>query len=192
MRIVALALTLGLFGIASADAQSLAHRQTTLSVQQELERLPTYGVFDYLAFGVDKGKVTLVGYAYGGLKDHAARSVKRIPGVDEVANNIEALPASSNDDRIRWATFYRIYGDEALSRYSSGGFMAVSDAIYQARRFPGLQPFGTYPIHIVVKNGHTTLHGEVGSEFDKRIAEVRAREVEGVFSVDNQLEVSNH
>ena len=65
------------------------------------------------------------------------------------------------------------------------------DAVSQSRRFPGLQPFGTYPIHIIVRNGHTTLHGTIGSEMDKRMAEIRAREVGGVFSVDNKLGVDN-
>ena len=56
-------------------------------------------------------------------------------------------------------------------------------------RFPGMQPFGTYPIHIIVKNGRTTLMGFVGSEMDRRMAEIRAREVSGVFAVDNQIVV---
>ena len=30
-------------------------------VQKALERLPHYGVFDFLAFGVDRGTVTLFG-----------------------------------------------------------------------------------------------------------------------------------
>jgi hyperosmotically inducible protein len=190
MRFAALILTVVLIASASPFAQSVSRRQTTASIQEELERLPVYGVFDFLSFGVDRGKVTLTGYSYnGGLKSQAARAVKRIAGVDEVANKIVDLPASSFDDRIRWATFYRIYGDEFLSRYAPGGFTAVYDAVYQSRRFPGLQPFGVYPIHIVVRNGHTTLYGTVDSAMDKRLAELRAREVGGVFSVDNKLVV---
>ena len=51
----------------------------------------------------------LAGYSYqGNLKTDAERAVRRTSGVDEVANKIEDLPASPNDDRIRWATFYRI------------------------------------------------------------------------------------
>jgi hyperosmotically inducible protein len=192
MRLAALILAVAVVASASPSAQSISRRQTTTSIQEELDRLPAYGVFDYLAFGVDRGKVTLVGYSYNGsLKSQAAKAVKRISGVDEIANKIEDLPASSFDDQIRWATFYRIYGDEFLSRYAPGGFRAVYDAVYQSRRFPGLQPFGTYPIHIIVRNGRTTLHGAVGNEMDKRMAELRAREVGGVFSVDNQLIVSS-
>ncbi len=193
MRIAVLTLALALVVSASPDAQSIPRRQTKMTIQSELERLPSYGVFDFLAFGVDRGKVTLSGYSYNGsLKANAARTVKRIAGVDEVANMIEDLPASSFDDEIRWATFYRIYGDGFLSRYAPGGAMGAYDAVSQSRRFPGLQPFGAYPIHIIVKNGRTTLHGAVSSQMDKRMAEIRAREVGGAFSVDNQLVVENN
>jgi osmotically-inducible protein OsmY len=154
--------------------------------------LPTYGVFDFVSFSYDRGKVTLTGYTYqGGLKSHAANAVKRVSGVDEVDNRIELLPASPNDDRIRWATFYRIYADASLSRYSPGGEMGVRYELRQARRFLGTQPFGIYPIHIIVKNGRTTLMGVVGSEMDRRLAEIRAREVTGVFAVENRLAVES-
>ena len=55
------------------------------------------------------------------------------------------------------------------------------------QRFPGMQPVGRYPIHIVVKNGRTMLLGVVDSAADRQIAEVRAREVSGVFEVENGL-----
>ena len=193
MRIAALTLAAAILASVSPEAQSLPQRRTTLSIQQELQGLSNYGVFDYLAVGLDRGKVTLTGYSYNsGLKSRATRAMKNIPGVDEVANHIEDLPASSFDDRIRWATFGRIYGDGFLSRYAPGGSMAVYDALYQAARFPGTQPFGDYPIHIIVKNGRTTLHGTVASEMDKRMAGFKAREVGGVFNVDNQLVVDNN
>lgn len=56
-------------------------------------------------------------------------------------------------------------------------------------RFPGMQPFGMYPIHIIVKNGRTMLLGVVDSEIDKNLAGVRARDVTGVFGVENDLVV---
>ena len=57
------------------------------------------------------------------------------------------------------------------------------------RQFPGMQPVGVYPIHIIVKNGRTMLLGVVDSAADRQIAEVRAREVTGVFEVENGLTV---
>ena len=53
-----------------------------------------------------------------------------------------------------------------------------------------MQPVGTYPIHIVVKNGRTMLLGVVDNATDRQLAELRAREVTGVFSVENDLDVA--
>jgi osmotically-inducible protein OsmY len=47
------------------------------------------------------------------------------------------------------------------------------------------------PIRIVVENGNVKLYGVVDSTTDKQIAETRAREVTGVFSVENHLLVAN-
>jgi hyperosmotically inducible periplasmic protein len=178
-------------GISVGSAQSpAAVDETTRSVRRMLERLPYYGVFDFMAFSVDRGVVTLAGYSYQGVKDDAEMAAKRAIGVDEVANKIEELPASPNDDRIRWATFYRIYADDFLSRYAPGGASQVFREIVYETRFPGMQPVGHYPIHIIVKNGRTTLLGMVDSNVDRQVAEIRAREVPGVFGVENGLQVS--
>lgn len=173
-------------------AETVTPQETTRALRRALERLPYYGVFDHLTFSVDRGVVTLGGYTYNGSLRYAAEmAAKRTSGVDEVANRLEVLPASQEDDRIRWATFYRIYTDAFLSRYASGGDMAARREIYEARRWGGLyQPLGLYSIHIVVRHGQTTLYGVVDSDADKQIAEVRAREVFGVFGVDNEIVVA--
>jgi hyperosmotically inducible protein len=100
---------------------------------------------------------------------------------------VERLPTSPNDDRIRWATFYRIYADDFLSRYAPGGEFGVLQELRDERHCPGMQPLGRYPIHIVVKNRRTMLLGVVDSAADRQIAGVRAREVSGVFEVENSL-----
>jgi osmotically-inducible protein OsmY len=173
-------------------AETVTPLETTRSLRRALERLPYYGVFDYLTFGVDRGVVTLNGYVYNGsLRVAAETAAKRTSGVDEVANRLEVLPSSPEDDRIRWATFYRIYTDAFLSRYASGGEMAARRELYEARRWGGLyQPLGLYSIHIVVRHGQTTLYGVVDNDADRQIAEVRAREVFGVFGVDNEIVVA--
>jgi hyperosmotically inducible protein len=193
VRHVAIAVTAALM-VASvgASAQTLSARETTQSVQRALERLPYYGVFDFMAFNVERGTVTLTGYAYhGSLRSAAESATRRVAGVDEIANRVELLPASQNDDRIRWATFYRIYTDAFLSRYAPGGPDQIRRDLYDSRRFPGMhQPLGMYAIHIVVRNGHTTLFGVVDNAGDRQIAEMRAREVTGVFSIENEIEVA--
>lgn len=184
----ALAVAAAILVTTTLHAQSVAVKETTLMVQRALQQLPYYGVFDFLAFGVDRGTVTVTGYAYrGNLKSDVANAVKRVAGVDELGNKIEVLPASQNDDRIRWSTFYNIYTDDFLSRYAPGGAMSARYEALSFARFPGMQPFGMYPIHIIVKNGRTTLLGIVDNEADKTLAGVRAREVTGVFGVENDL-----
>ena len=175
----------------TAEAQGVSSGETVRSLQRTLERLPYYGVFDYIAFAVDRGIVTLVGYSYeGSVKAAAAMATKRVSGVDDVANKIEVLPASQNDDRIRWATFYRIYTDDFLSRYAPGGAHGALRDLRDEARFPGMQPAGMYSIHIIVKNGRTMLLGVVDTAADRQLAEVRAREVSGVFEVENGLIVA--
>lgn len=138
-------------------------------IRHELVMLPYYGVFDNLAYKVDGYKVTLIGQvSRPTLKTDAERAVKSIEGVEKVDNQIEVLPTSPGDDRIRMAVYRAVYGQSALNRYA---LQAVP------------------PIHIIVKNGNVTLEGTVASEADKNIANVQASGVSGVFSVKNNLTV---
>src|SRR5258706_5815906 len=167
-------------------------------IRKELLQLRYYGVFDFLAFSYDKGTVTLMGYAYHStLKHDAARAAKRASGVDQVIDKIEELPVSLFDDDLRWRAYYAIYRDPFLSRYAPGGGMLWGHrhpfgAGFHAmglRRFPGTEPLGDYPLHIIVKSGTITLLGVVDAESDKTVAGMRAREVPGSFGVENELVV---
>jgi hyperosmotically inducible protein len=139
-------------------------------VRHELVMLPYYGVFDNLSYKVDPdGAVTLLGQvARPTLKSDAENVVKHIEGVEKVVNNIEVLPNSINDDRIRRAAYRAIFRNSVLSQY-------------QLRAVP--------PIHIIVNNGHITLEGVVARAMDKQIAGVQANSVPGAFSVTNNLVV---
>jgi hyperosmotically inducible protein len=147
-----------------------AYDRIVKEVRHELVMLPYYGVFDNLSYKVDPdGTVTLLGQvARPTLKSDSENVVKRIEGVEKVVNNIEVLPTSFNDDRIRRNVYRAIYGNSVLSPY-------------QMRAVP--------PIHIIVKNGHVTLVGAVARTMDKQIAGVQANTVSGVFSVENDLQV---
>src|SRR5687768_6206781 len=144
--LMGLALLATVSGGAAAGAQSVTPEETVRSVRRTLERLPYYGVFDYIVFRVDGGTVYLAGFSFDGrLKAGAEMAGKRASGIVEVANKIEVLPTSQNDDRIRWATFYRIYTDDFLSRYAPGGVYGVLQELEDQRRFPGMQSVGRYP-----------------------------------------------
>ena len=101
-------------------------------------------------------------------KDKAERAVKKIEGVEKVDNRIEVLPVSPNDDRLRAQLFRAIYGYGPLQRYA----------------LPPIKP-----IHIIVTRGHVILEGVVDSAMDKNLANIRANQVPGVFSVTNNLAI---
>ena len=169
------ALALSLTAAASTSAsilgaisdQGIARMQK--QVGHELNMLPYVNVFDYMTFSVDQnGTVTLNGEVTNPvLKSDAANVVKRIEGVERVENNIQVLPVSFFDNGLRVRLYRTIYSG-SLQRYSLGV---------------------NKPIRIIVENGHVTLMGVVDSQFDKTVAGIRAGEVPGVFSVENQLEV---
>jgi len=140
-------------------------------VRHELVMLPYYGVFDDLSYRVDGHTVTLTGYVTRPtLKSDAGNVVKKIEGVEKVDNQIQVLPLSSMDDRLRIAEYRAIFGTPGLDRYA---MQAVP------------------PIHIIVDNGKVTLTGVVANQSDKDLAGVKANTVSGVFSVVNNLQVEN-
>src|SRR5438105_4842862 len=139
-------------------------------VRHELVMLPWLGVFDNLAYKVDGYNVTLLGQVTRPtLKSDAEAAVKRIEGVEKVDNQIEVLPPSPMDDRLRLALYRAIYGYPSLQRYA----------------LPVVKP-----IRIIVKSGRASLEGVVDSEGDKNVAGIRASGVHGIFSVTNNLVVS--
>jgi hypothetical protein len=160
-------------------------------VKEAILRLPYYGPFDAISVDYDHGTVTLSGFAYAvGLEHDAERAVRRVAGVDEVNNQIEELTLSRFDDDLRWRTFYAIYTNAFLSRYTPGGglFWGHRDGL-RWREVPGLEPIGNYPIHIIVKGGRIQLLGVVDTEADRTAAELAARGVSGSFAVENHITV---
>ncbi len=164
-----LALASAAWGRQAAAPSAAATARITKEVRHELLMLPYFSVFDNLSYKVDGYNVTLMGQVTRPtLKSDAENVVKRIEGVEQVDNQIEVLPLSPNDDRIRRAVYRAIYGYPALQKYALG--------VQQ-------------PIRIIVKNGNVTLEGVVDNDADKNIANVRANGVSGVFSVKNNLQV---
>jgi osmotically-inducible protein OsmY len=156
-------------GTPSSSAEQKNQDRITREVRHELVMLPYLTIFDNLAYKVQGDTVTLLGQVQNPInKEDAQNAVKRIEGVANVNNQIEVLPASPNDDRIRRAVARALFNDSRLFRYSMGALP---------------------PIHIIVKNGHVTLEGVVNNQTDKNTANIRANGVPGVFSVQNNLRV---
>jgi hypothetical protein len=179
-------------------------------------RMPYYGVFDLITERVENGVVTLGGYVYQAInKSQAENAIKEISGIQKVVNDIEILPTSLEDDRLRWDVFHKIYTDDFLSKYGTpitgaggmrgrrffdGGGSAwwgrgyrptgAFGARWASSPFMGGEPLGNYAIHIIVKGGQVMLFGRVNNEVDRTRADQVARGVFGVRGVDNQIQVS--
>jgi hyperosmotically inducible protein len=165
--VICLGLVSAALGRQAAAPSAAATARITKEVRHELLTLPYLDVFDNLAYKVDGYNVTLLGQVTRPtVKSDAENVVKKIEGVEHVDNQIEVLPPSPNDDRLRLQVYRAIYGYPALQKYALG-----------------VQK----PIRIIVKNGNVTLEGVVDSEGDKNIANIRARSVPGTFSVTNNL-----
>ena len=148
-----------------------AVEETALSrqVRHQLVTLPWYSVFDNLEYSIEGDTVALSGMVYRPtMKAAAEGAVKGVAGVSKVINNIEVLPLSPNDDRIRLAVYRVLFSALGLDRYALSAVPSI---------------------HIVVKNGHVTLTGVVDRQTDGWSAEIFAKSVSGVFSVANELRV---
>jgi hyperosmotically inducible protein len=148
-----------------------AEQHLVREVRHELLMLPYYGAFDDLEYRVDGHTVILQGYViseHSVTKEDAEKAVKKIEGVDKVVNNIEVLPPSPMDDRLRAQLYRKIYGYGPLFKYAN---------------------LSIPPIHIVVKNGRVILKGVVDTDTDKNLVGMLANQVPGVFEVTNDLRV---
>src|SRR5882757_8822406 len=151
--------------IANGALQAGARNHIINEVRHELATLPYYGVFDWLEYEVrPDNTVVLRGQVVRPTtKSEAEARVRSIEGVTKVVNEIEVLPLSPMDDRLRRALYRTIYGQNSpLFRYA-----------IQA----------TPSIHIIVKNGRATLKGIVANKSDAQLAYMRARGVPGLFDV---------
>ncbi|HEV2578335.1 MAG TPA: BON domain-containing protein [Acidobacteriaceae bacterium] len=135
-------------------------------VRQGYESYP----FDSFILQVHNGVVTIGGLAVEPVdKDDALSVVENAPGVRDVVDKIQVAPVSPNDWRIRRDLYRAIYGYSQFTKYA-------------------INP--SKPIRIVVVNGHAVLTGVVDSQTDKEMAGMRANQVPGVFSVENDLQVA--
>jgi len=153
----------------ASEARDLAY--LTKEIRKELVTLPFFGVFDWLEGNVQAdGTVHLRGQVTRPtLKKDAQRRVEKVEGVDRVINQIEVLPLSPNDDRLRRAVFRELFNSNSpLFRY---GQQAVP------------------PIHIIVNRGRLTLKGVVANKGDSDLANIKANGVPGLFEVKNELRV---
>jgi hyperosmotically inducible protein len=121
---------------------------------------------------VHEGDVELTGQVSQPFKKaDMGRLAQSVPGVRSVTNQLEVLPTSFFDDRLRLQIARAIYRDPVLSRYA---IQAVP------------------PIHVIVDNGHVTLEGVVNNNMEKNVAGIRAGQAGlSLGQVTNNLRVEN-
>ena len=151
------------------SAEDKGQARIARQARHEIVTLPYFDVFDNIELRLVGYTLTLSGQVTRpSLKAAAETELREIEGVESVVNNIEVLPLSPNDDRLRMAAYRAIYGYSSLFRYS----------------MPPLKP-----IRIIVKHGNLTLEGVVDTEGDRNLVGIRANGVSGLFSVTNNLRV---
>jgi osmotically-inducible protein OsmY len=140
-------------------------RQATSAVRGYTQ----YTIFDDVNVVVSDRAVTLTGRVTMPYKrnDIGAR-VSKIDGVRDIVNDIQVLPVSIEDSRIRQRVAQAIYGNSTFWQYASM-----------------VNP----PIHILVERSRVTLTGCVTSEVERMLAYALATQVDGALSVTNELRV---
>ncbi len=170
LALLALTIVMSIGSVSAQYFTSGPPRSMEQQIHRKLVNLPNYGVFDYITFHIDGSVLTLEGKVNSiGTKDDAARAVRKMPGITQVVNNIEQLPASPFDNDIR--------------RHALRVFEQAGPAQYFATPRPD--------VSIIVENGRLTLEGYVHSRADSNMLNVLANGIEGVFKVENNLIVGN-
>ena len=155
-----------------AVSSTVPDSQLTAQLDRKLyfDRIGYGNQFNYMTASVQDGVATLSGETRTDVdRDSALWIASNMPGVKEVVNDIRVAPVSNYDDDIRLAAMRVIYRDPVLGRYASDP---------------------AAPIRIVVNNGKLSLYGTVENTMDKNVAGIRAGQIFGVFSVQNNLEVA--
>jgi hyperosmotically inducible periplasmic protein len=143
--------------------------QAKLERKLHYDRIGYDNQFNFVDVAVKNGAATLTGATLNDMgRESAVWIANNMPGVNDVVDNIKVLPVSGFDDRIRISAVRAIYRDPVLGRYATDP---------------------SRPIRIVVDNGNLSLYGTVATAMDKQIAGIRASQVFGAFSVQNNLEV---
>jgi hyperosmotically inducible protein len=135
-------------------------------VSKSVNRYTQFSIFDDVSANVNDGVVTLTGRVTMPYKrDEIAKRVAKVDGVRAVRSQIEVLPVSQFDDRLRYQIARAIYGHPNFWNYAIGPNPSI---------------------HIVVEHGHVTLTGVVLNQLDRQLARSLVNQF-GVMSVSNEL-----
>ncbi|HYN07061.1 MAG TPA: BON domain-containing protein [Vicinamibacterales bacterium] len=164
--LVAITLVLALYSFPGAARAQTPDDDLHRQVLGAVRGYTNFTIFDDVSVAVSDRAVTLTGRVTMPFKrnDLGAR-VAKIDGVRHLVNDIQVLPVSIGDSRLRTKIAQAIYGNSTFWHYASM-----------------VNP----PIHIVVEHSRVTLTGCVNGEIERTLAYALAQ-VDGVMSVTNEL-----
>jgi hyperosmotically inducible protein len=137
-------------------------------VSDRIRHYDLYTVYDNVDGSVRNGAVRLTGAVTEPKKSSdILERIAKVHGVQAIDNQVEVLPNSQSDERLRVLIATAIYRDEAFRNYSM------------------VDP----PIHVLVNLGHVTLVGVVRAELERFKAESITRMVPGVLAFENKVQV---
>lgn len=150
-------------------AGQISDRDLGEKVAESVRNYSKFSIFDDVNIGIDNRNVVLTGKVTApNKKDDIGKRVAKIDGIRSLRNDIDVLPVSQVDARLRALAADRIYNYPAFWRYAQ-----LADP----------------PIHIIVEHQRITLTGVVDSQVDKMLASSRL-DFTGVLSVENKLRVA--
>ncbi|HXV60798.1 MAG TPA: BON domain-containing protein [Vicinamibacteria bacterium] len=172
----ALELALAEASIEEVDAdievsQAESDRELGEQVVKELRKYSRFTVFDDASAYVEGGRVVLFGWVTEPFKkEELQKRLRDVIGIQEFSNDIEVLPTSQSDERLRQALWNRLYRDPTFSDFAS---MTIP------------------PIHIIVSRSRVILTGVVNNQLMKQKAESIIRQTPGVLSVESRLRIGS-
>jgi osmotically-inducible protein OsmY len=154
--------------VARPARAQISDRDLGEKVAESIRNYSKFSIFDDVNIGIDNRNVVLTGKVTApNKKDDIGKRVAKIDGIRSLRNDIDVLPVSQVDARLRALAADRIYNYPAFWRYAQ-----LADP----------------PIHIIVEHQRITLTGIVDSQVDKMLASSRL-DFTGVLSVENKLRV---
>ncbi len=140
-------------------------------VVKEVRKYSRFTVFDDVSAFIKEGKVALFGWVTEPYKKtEIEKRMHKIIGIQEFKNDIEVLPVSLSDQRLREVLFNRLYRDSTFSDFAS---MPIP------------------PIHLIVSGSRVIITGVVGNQLMKQKAESIVRGTPGVLSVESKLRIED-
>jgi osmotically-inducible protein OsmY len=172
----ALEIALARPGIESVDskievAEAESDQKLGEEVVKEIRRYSRFTVFDDASAYVEDGNVAIFGWVTEPYKKtEIEKRLHKVLGIRSFKNDIEVLPVSQSDERLRAALARNLYSDPMFSDFAS---MTIP------------------PIHIIVSGSRVILTGVVSSQLMKQKAESIIRQTPGVLSLDSRLRLGS-